>query len=236
MASDGICEVRKGVSKTMNKRFSLYQHLVLTAIFLSIQSVSLIAHANDNAIYQQAWQLIGIDQSSLSDQSKPFFLFTEDGKMYGYGICNYFSGRFKSNSTGEFLITQLNRSNETCEGNDQIEVKLMASILMSNRFKIEDSQLQLLNEQATTVTFEPKNDVNKSALIKQATEMKTHQATEKSSKRNKQGKKMKKKTGVKASSKPKTVSATKSSKTPRATSKSKKLSTKKLSTIEKHKK
>jgi len=219
----------------MNKRFSLYQYLVLTAIFLGIQSVSLIAHADDKAIYQQAWQLIGIDQSSLSGQSKPYFLFSEDGKMNGYGTCNYFSGRFKSNSTGEFLITQLNRSNETCEGNDQTEVKLMASILMSNRFKIEAGQLQLLNEQSPTVTFEPKNDVNKNELIKQATEVKSRKAAEKSSTRNKQGKKVKKTTGVKVSSKAKTTRTKKVSKTPKVVPKAVSKS-KKLSAADKHKK
>jgi heat shock protein HslJ len=185
----------------MKKRLSPLQRLTVATIALGLQSISFTSFANDNAIYQQAWQLTNIDKSILSEQAKPYFLFTPNGKVYGYGICNYFSGKFKSNSSGEFLITQLNRSNETCENNEQVEVKLMASILMSNRFKIEDGQLQLLNEQSPTVTFDPKNDVNKNEFIKQATQLKTPHKAESSGKKSKHGKKGKK--AAKATSKAK---------------------------------
>ena len=187
----------------MKKSLSLRQRVTAVTIALSLQSISFMAYADDNAIYQQAWQLTNLDRSGLSEQSKPYFLFTPDGKVYGYGICNYFLGKFKSNSSGEFLITQLNRSNETCENNEQVEVKLMASILMSNRFKIEGGQLQLLNEQAPTVTFDPKNDLNKNEFIKQATQLKTPQKAESRGKKSKHGKKGKKGTNAKATSKEK---------------------------------
>ncbi len=188
----------------MKKSLSLRQRLTAVTIALGLQSTSFMAFADDNAIYQQAWQLTNIDRSSLSEQSKPYFLFTPDGKVYGYGICNYFSGKFKSNSSGEFLITQLNRSNETCENNEQVEVKLMASILMSNRFKIEGGQLQLLNEQGPTVSFEPKNDLNKNEFIKHATQLRTPQKAESSGKKSKHGKKGKKATNAKTTGKGKT--------------------------------
>lgn len=180
---------------------------------LSLQGISLSAQADDSALYQQAWQLINLDNASAQAPARPYFLFTQDGKMYGYGTCNYFSGKYKSSSNGEFLITQLNRTNETCDGNEQLEVKLMASMLMSNRFKIENTKLQLLNEQSPTVIFESKNDLNKSELIKQASSSKSPKEPQQSRKKGsknkhgkdgKRGKKINKTANAKAKSKTKT--------------------------------
>ena len=196
----------------MNQLFSLRNPLAVAAIALSLQNISFAAYA-DNGIYEQAWQLINLENSSTQAQTKPYFLFTQDGKMYGYGTCNYFSGKFKSSNDGEFLITQLNRTNETCDGNEQVEVKLMASILMSNRFKIENGQLQLLNEQSPTVSFEPKSDVNKSELIHQATQSKSRKKSQQSGQRNghgkheKHGKKIKNAANAKAANKTKAVTS-----------------------------
>lgn len=206
MAGNGICKIRKGLSTTMNPVFSLRHHLVVMAIALSLQHISFSAYADDNSIYQQAWQLVSLNNSSAQAPTKPYFLFTQDGKMYGYGTCNYFSGKFKSSSNGEFLITQLNRSNQNCDGNEDIEVKLMASILMSNRFQIENGQLQLLSEQSPTVTFEPKNDVNKTELIKQASQSNSHKKAQPIGQKNghdKHGKKVKKAAIAKSASKTK---------------------------------
>ena len=80
-----------------------------------------------------------------------------------------FTGKFKSTIDGEFFITQLKRTNETCENDYDIEVKLMASILMSNQFIIEAGQLKLMSDQQLTVAFEPKADLNRNELTKQAT-------------------------------------------------------------------
>jgi heat shock protein HslJ len=156
--------------------------------------LSFLAHADDNQIHQQAWQLVNLDRVAIQEKAKPYFWFAEDGNVYGYGACNYFAGKFKSNNDGEFLITQLKRSNETCENDDDIEVKLMASMLMSNRFKIEAGQLKLMSDQQLTVAFEPKTDVNKSELIKQATQLKARKRV--ASSEHKKAKKQKGKKGA----------------------------------------
>jgi len=172
MAGDGICEIRKGINIKMNQTFSLRRFLGIATLFLCLQNLSLLAYADDNQIHQQAWQLITLDRVAIEEKTKPYFIFSEDGNVYGYGACNYFAGKFKSTIDGEFLITQLKRTNETCENDDDIEVKLMASMLMSNRFIIEAGQLKLMSDQQLTVAFEPKADVNRSELIKQATLLK----------------------------------------------------------------
>ena len=133
-------------------------------------------------------------------QSRTLF-FQEDGNVYGYGACNYFAGKFKSNNDGEFLITQLKRSNETCDNDDDIEVKLMASMLMSNRFKIEAGQLKLMSDQQLTVAFEPKADVNRNELIKQATLLKARKKVTSSERKKGKKQKGKKSTIKKASEK-----------------------------------
>lgn len=172
MAGDGICEIRKGINIKMNQTFSLRRILGIATLFLCLQNLSLLAYADDNQIHQQAWQLITLDRVAIEEKTKPYFIFSEDGNVYGYGACNYFAGKFKSTIDGEFLITQLKRTNETCENDDDIEVKLMASMLMSNRFIIEAGQLKLMSDQQLTVAFEPKADVNRNELIKQATLLK----------------------------------------------------------------
>ena len=172
MAGDGICKIRKGISIKMNQTFSLCRVLGIATLFLCLQKLSLLAYADENQFHQQAWQLITLDRVAIEEKAKPYFIFSEDGNVYGYGACNYFAGKFKSTIDGEFLITQLKRTNETCENDEDIEVKLMASMLMSNRFIIEASQLKLMSDQQLTVAFEPKADVNRNELIKQATLLK----------------------------------------------------------------
>jgi heat shock protein HslJ len=172
MASDGICKIRKGISIKMNQTFSLRRILGIATLFMCLQNLSLLAYADDNQFHQQAWELITLDRVAIEEKAKPYFIFSEDGNVYGYGACNYFAGKFKSTIDGEFLITQLKRTNETCENDDDIEVKLMASMLMSNRFIIEAGNLKLMSDQQLTVAFEPKADVNRSELIKQATRLK----------------------------------------------------------------
>ena len=194
MACDGICKIRKGISIKMNQLFSLRRILAIATLFLCLQNLSFLAHADDNQIHQQAWQLVNLDRVAIQEKAKPYFWFAEDGNVYGYGACNYFAGKFKSNNDGEFLITQLKRSNETCENDDDIEVKLMASMLMSNRFKIEAGQLKLMSDQQLTVAFEPKTDVNKSELIKQATQLKARKRV--ASSEHKKAKKQKGKKGA----------------------------------------
>jgi heat shock protein HslJ len=194
MAGDGICKIRKGISIKMNQLFSLRRILTIATLFFCLQSISFLAHADDNQIHQQAWQLVNLDRVAIEEKAKPYFIFSEDGNVYGYGACNYFAGKFQSNNDGEFLITQLKRSNETCENDDDIEVKLMASMLMSNRFKVEAGQLKLMSDQQLTVAFEPKADVNRNELIKQATLLKARKKVA-SSERNK-GKKQKGKKGA----------------------------------------
>lgn len=178
----------------MNQLFSLHRILTIATLFFCLQSISFLAHADDNQIHQQAWQLINLDRVAIQEKAKPYFWFAEDGNVYGYGACNYFAGKFKSNTDGEFLITQLKRSNETCENDDDIEVKLMASMLMSNRFKIEAGQLKLMSDQQLTVAFEPKADVNRNELTKQATLLKARKKV--ASSERKKGKKQRGKNGV----------------------------------------
>ncbi len=194
MAGDGICKIRKGISIKMNQLFSLHRILTIATLFFCLQSISFLAHADDNQIHQQAWQLVNLDRVAIEEKAKPYFIFSEDGNVYGYGACNYFAGKFKSNNDGEFLITQLKRSNETCENDDDIEVKLMASMLMSNRFKVEAGQLKLMSDQQLTVAFEPKADVNRNELIKQATLLKARKKV--ASSERKKGKKQKGKKGA----------------------------------------
>jgi len=194
MAGDGICEIRKGINIKMNQTFSLRRILGIATLFLCLQNLSLLAYADDNQIHQQAWQLITLDRVAIEEKTKPYFIFSEDGNVYGYGACNYFAGKFKSTIDGEFLITQLKRTNETCENDDDIEVKLMASMLMSNRFIIEAGQLKLMSDQQLTVAFEPKADVNRNELIKQATLLKARKKV--ASSERKKGKKQRGKNGV----------------------------------------
>ncbi len=201
MAGDGICKIRKGISIKMNQTFSLRRILAIATLFLCLQNLSLLAYADDNQFHQQAWQLTSLDRVAIEEKAKPYFIFSEDGNVYGYGACNYFAGKFKSNNDGEFLITQLKRSNETCDNDDDIEVKLMASMLMSNRFKIEAGQLKLMSDQQLTVAFEPKADVNRNELIKQATLLKARKKSASSERMKAKKQKGKKSTIKKASEK-----------------------------------
>lgn len=201
MAGDGICKIRKGISIKMNQTFSLRRILAIATLFLCLQNLSLLAYADDNQFHQQAWQLTILDRVAIEEKAKPYFIFSEDGNVYGYGACNYFAGKFKSNNDGEFLITQLKRSNETCDNDDDVEVKLMASMLMSNRFKIEAGQLKLMSDQQLTVAFEPKADVNRNELIKQATLLKARKKSASSERMKAKKQKGKKSTIKKASEK-----------------------------------
>lgn len=201
MVGDGICKIRKGISIKMNQRLSLRQILAIATLFLCLQNLSFLAYADDNQFHQQAWQLTTLDRVAIEEKAKPYFIFSEDGNVYGYGACNYFAGKFKSNNDGEFLITQLKRSNETCDNDDDIEVKLMASMLMSNRFKIEAGQLKLMSDQQLTVAFEPKADVNRNELIKQATLLKARKKVTSSERKKGKKQKGKKSTIKKASEK-----------------------------------
>ncbi len=194
MAGDGICKIRKGISIKMNQLFPLRRILTIATLFFCLQSLSFLTHADENQFQHQAWQLVNLDRVAIEEKAKPYFIFSEDGNVYGYGACNYFAGKFKSNNDGEFLITQLKRSNETCENDDDIEVKLMASMLMSNRFKVEAGQLKLMSDQQLTVAFEPKADVNRNELIKQATLLKARKKV--ASSERKKGKKQKGKKGA----------------------------------------
>lgn len=201
MAGDGICKIRKGISIKMNQLLSLRRILAIATLFFCLQNLSLLAYADDNQFHQQAWQLTILDRVAIEEKAKPYFIFSEDGNVYGYGACNYFAGKFKSNNDGEFLITQLKRSNETCDNDDDIEVKLMASMLMSNRFKIEAGQLKLMSDQQLTVAFEPKADVNRNELIKQATLLKARKKSASSERMKAKKQKGKKSTIKKASDK-----------------------------------
>lgn len=208
MACDGICKIRKGISIKMNQLFSLRRILAIATLFLCLQNLSFSAYADDNQFHQQAWQLTTLDRVAIEEKAKPYFIFSEDGNVYGYGACNYFAGKFKSNNDGEFLITQLKRSNEICENDDDIEVKLMASMLMSNRFKIEAGQLKLMSDQQLTVTFDPKADVNRNELIKQATLLKARKKLASSERKRVKKQKGKKATIKQASEKSKSSEKT----------------------------
>lgn len=143
-------------------------------LFMSLLVVSFSIKAEESHIHQHVWQLTHLDQTAIAAENKPYFLFTENGDVYGYGVCNYFAGKFKINHEEDFLLTRLERSNNVCENDEDIEIKLMASMLMSNRFKIESNQLKLMSDEQWTAGFEPNFTADKNNLIKEASQLKIH--------------------------------------------------------------
>lgn len=141
---------------------------------MSLLVVSFSIKAEESHIHQHVWQLTHLDQTAIAAENKPYFLFTENGDVYGYGVCNYFAGKFKINHEEDFLLTRLERSNNACENDEDIEIKLMASMLMSNRFKIESNQLKLMSDEQWTASFEPNFNADKNNLIKEASQLKIH--------------------------------------------------------------
>jgi heat shock protein HslJ len=142
-------------------------------IALAFQGVCSFAKAEPSPLHNQGWQLISLDGVGFKSDALPYFVFDEKGNVYGYGICNYFIGKFKSDASDEFLLTKLKRSNQPCEGDDdEIETRLMAAMLMSNRFEVDENQLTLMSDEQATLGFSPKPDLNKSELVKAATKVK----------------------------------------------------------------
>lgn len=188
--------------------FKLAKLLSGFCIAILLQGIYLPAYADTNPLYQHAWQLTEIDGVGFGSEVQPYFLFDEKGNVYGYGVCNYLIGKFKSDVSDEFLLTKLKRSNQDCQNDDdEIETKLMAAMLMSNRFEVDETELTLMSDDQKTLAFAPKHDLDKNALIKAASKVKARiesgQSTRKKGKKVKSKKKTTsiKKVGVKKAGK-----------------------------------
>lgn len=156
------------------------------------------AHAESSPLYERGWQLSALDGIGFKSENSPYFIFDEKGNVYGYGICNYLIGKFKSETSDEFLLTKLKRSNAQCEEEDEeIETKLMAAMLMSNRIQIDEAELTLMSDDQAMVAFIPKQDVNRAELMKAAGQVKSSQVAHPVRNKLKKGSAKKKKQPVK---------------------------------------
>jgi len=176
---------------------------LLSSCFIAIllQGTYFSAYADSDALYQHAWQLTELNDMGFESDVQPYFLFDEKGNVYGFGVCNYLIGKFKSDISDEFLLTKLKRSNEDCQNDDdEIETKLMAAMLMSNRFEVDDSELRLMSDDQKTLAFAPKHDLDKNALIKAANKVKARIESGQSTR--KKGKKVKSKKKTTSINKP----------------------------------
>lgn len=106
---------------------------------------------------------------SLKDTA---FVFASNGQFSGFGGCNYFSGKFKANNEGDFLITSLKSSNEACSNNNNDETKLINTLIMADRFQIQDTTLTLLSEQLPLVTLDNSKEINITQLIQKSSDLK----------------------------------------------------------------
>jgi heat shock protein HslJ len=168
------------------------------------------AQSESSPLYERGWQLSALDGIGFKSENSPYFIFDEKGNVYGYGICNYLIGKFKSETSDEFLLTKLKRSNAQCEEEDEeIETKLMAAMLMSNRIQIDEAELTLMSDDQATVGFIPKQDVNRAELMKAAEQVQSSQVKHPVRNKLKKGSTNKKKQPVKKSSKSKQIHAPK---------------------------
>lgn len=106
---------------------------------------------------------------SLKDAA---FVFASNGLFSGFGGCNYFSGKFKANNEGDFLITSLKSSNEACSNNNDDETKLINTLIMADRFQIQDTTLTLLSEQLPLLTLDNSKNINITQLIQKSSNLK----------------------------------------------------------------
>jgi len=100
------------------------------------------------------------------------FVFASNGQFSGFGGCNYFSGKFKANNEGDFLITSLKSSNEACSNNNNDETKLINTLIMADRFQIQDTTLTLLSEQLPLLTLDNSKEINITQLIEKSSNLK----------------------------------------------------------------
>lgn len=100
------------------------------------------------------------------------FVFASNGQFSGFGGCNYFSGKFKANNEGDFLITSLKSSNKACSINNNDETKLIKTLIMADRFQIQDTTLTLLSEQLSLLTLDNSKEINITQLIQKSSNLK----------------------------------------------------------------
>ncbi len=105
------------------------------------------------------------DVTNLKDNA---FIFAANGIFSGFGGCNYFSGKFKANNQGDFLITTLKSSNEACSKNNDDETKLINALIMADQFKIQDNRLSLLSDELTLVSLDQSKEINIDELIQKS--------------------------------------------------------------------
>ena len=179
MAGFGICKIGEGM-KLIRRQIIAAALIALTGLF----SAPLLAVAdNVELITNGVWKIVSLDSQSINSSEPPYLAFYDNGKFYAFGECNYFTGSYKVANDGSFLISKMQQSKALCDKNSELEVKMMASLLMSSRMQIQDQQLALYGnlaanpeqsgnaEKTPSVLLETYQQINREQLRKQATEI-----------------------------------------------------------------
>lgn len=91
------------------------------------------------------WQVTQIaKQSGFNfDADHWIFNFAPNGKYKAFGTCNYLSGSFKTDTNGNFRISNLDGSNNRCEDGKDEETAIFNMLLLADSYEINGDTLLL---------------------------------------------------------------------------------------------
>lgn len=74
----------------------------------------------------------------------PYLLFANPGELAGFGGCNYFIGRFRTEADGKLVVSSLRATHRQCPEAPGREAALLTSLVLANGLELEAGRLTFL--------------------------------------------------------------------------------------------
>jgi heat shock protein HslJ len=125
--------------------------------FLLIISCKILNSGKDEVnINSTKWTITALNQRPFPADKNVYLTFDEaKQKISGKAACNSFSGSFKKEPSGKFVVEDLVSTKKYCEGLMDQENQIMIAIPMINTYEIKAGMLYLYGGQELLMTLKP---------------------------------------------------------------------------------
>jgi heat shock protein HslJ len=121
----------------------------------------------------QPWRLVELAGEPMPDEpAEPHLLFMNNGELIGFGGCNYFFGKYRTDDDGRIIVSSLRATHRQCPESSHQETTLLTSLMLADAVQLADEQLTFLLNGSNLLKLRVAPDFAVAELIKQGGRLK----------------------------------------------------------------
>lgn len=121
----------------------------------------------------QPWRLAELaGEPMLGEPAEPHLLFMNNGELIGFGGCNYFFGKYRTDDDGRVIVSSLRATHQQCPESSKQETTLLTSLMLADAVQLADEQLTFLLNGRNLLKLRAAPDLAVAELIKQGGQLK----------------------------------------------------------------